>query len=290
MARHTLEIHGAELGYRDIRVMDDLSVTIPEGQITTLIGPNGSGKSTILHALARILKPRRGSVLLDGRNIHDHPTREVAKVLALLPQAPHAPDGLSVWELVSFGRFPYRGWFDADAPDDRQVVEEALDAVGLEDLATRPVATLSGGQRQRVWIAMALAQQTGLILLDEPTTYLDPGHQIEILDLLRRLNRREGKTIVMALHDLNLAARYADFMVVVFNGGVLAADAPERVLTSDVLRNAFGLDAEIIPDPRRGTPMCVVYSDRAVSPDNPEDKESVRRSRSCCCDSPSTGS
>lgn len=258
MTRHTLEIAGAELGYRNFRVMENLSVTVPERRITAVIGPNGSGKSTMLHALARILRPRHGAVLLDGRDIHDHPTREVARVLALLPQAPHAPEGLTVTELVSFGRFPYRGWFDAEAPQDRVYVREAIHAVGIDDLADRPVRTLSGGQRQRAWIAMALAQQTDWILFDEPTTFLDLGHQIEILDLLRRLNRQQGKTIVMALHDLNLAARFADFMIVVAGGGVAAADTPERVLTPELLRRAFGLDAEIIRDPRRGTPMCVV--------------------------------
>ena len=259
MASHTLEIVDAELAYRNRRVMEELSVVIPENRITAIIGPNGSGKSMMLHALARILRPSRGAVLLDGCDIHSHPTQQVARTMALLPQAPHAPEGLTVAELVSFGRFPYRGWFDADSPGDWLCVQEAIRAVGIEDLAERPVQTLSGGQRQRAWIAMALAQETELILLDEPTTFLDLGHQVEILDLLRQLNQKEGKTIVMALHDLNLAARYADFMIVVADGGVLAAETPECVLTPDVLRQAFGLDVEIIRDPRHGAPICVVY-------------------------------
>lgn len=258
MQKHILEIRGAELGYRDCRVMDDLSVTLPEGRITAIIGPNGSGKSTILHALGRILRPRRGTVLLDGRSIHEHPTREVARILALLPQDPRAPEGLTVRELVSFGRFPYRDWFDAEAPEDGRYVWEAIEAVGLEDLADRQVSTLSGGQRQRAWIAMALAQQTELILLDEPTTFLDLGHQLEVLDLLQRLNRQQAKTIVMALHDLNLAARYADFIIVVADGGILAAGHPDSVITPEVLQQAFGIEVEVIEDPRRGTPICIV--------------------------------
>ncbi|MCA9879169.1 MAG: ABC transporter ATP-binding protein [Thermomicrobiales bacterium] len=248
------------LSYLDDVVVRDLSLTIPSGKMTALIGANGSGKSTILKALGRVLKPRAGAVYLDGETIHGQSTRAVARRLALLPQSPDAPDGLTVRELVGYGRFPYQRGFGALTPEDLRMIDWALTVTGLHDLAARAVGSLSGGQRQRAWIGMALAQGTPILLLDEPTTYLDMAHQLEVLQLLDRLNRDAGHTIVMVLHDLHHAARYAHYLVAIQDGQVIATGAPQEIVTPQLLRNVFGVEADILIDPRSGVPLCVPYA------------------------------
>ena len=247
------------LGYDKRVVVEGLNLSIPQGEITAIGGANGSGKSTILKAMARILRPNGGAVYLDGKAIHSQPTRRVAQQLAILPQGPEAPEQLKVEELVSYGRFPYQTGFGVLTRDDRQMIAWALSVTGMSTFADRPVNSLSGGERQRAWIAMALAQGTGLLLLDEPTTFLDIAHQFEVLQLLKRLNVEEGRTVVMVLHDLNHAARFANHLVIVAEGKVVTRGAPWQVLTPDVLRRAFGIEADIVPDPRSGAPLCIPY-------------------------------
>ncbi len=259
-------VNGASssLGSRDLVVaydraviIDGLSLEIPAGQITVLVGGNGSGKSTLLRTLARLLKPRGGSVLLDGQAIAGLPTREVAKRLGMLPQGPTAPEGLTVRQLVGQGRYPYQGWLGQWSEEDEQHTRAALHATELLDLADRGLDTLSGGQRQRAWIAMTLAQDTPILLLDEPTTYLDVAHQLDILELLRELNRQRGRTVVMVLHDLNQAARYADYLVALRDGRILARGAPAEVITEDLVRAVFDLESRVLPDPVSGAPLCI---------------------------------
>jgi len=245
------------LAYDQVEVVADLSVSVPAGKITAIVGPNACGKSTLLRALARLLKPRRGAVLLDGTSIHTLPTREVATKLGILPQAPVAPDGITVADLVGRGRYPHQGWFRKWTAADRLAVDAALEATGTCDLAGRLVDELSGGQRQRVWIAMTLAQGTGLMLLDEPTTYLDLAHQVEVLELLADLNARQGRTIVIVLHDLNQACRYADHLVAVRDGRVHAEGLPGAVVDATLVRDVFGLECRVIEDPITGTPLCL---------------------------------
>jgi iron complex transport system ATP-binding protein len=256
----SLQAQQLSLGYDERRIIEGLNLSLPKRKITALIGPNGCGKSTLLRALARLLKPQEGAVLLDGKAIHTLPTKAVARQLALLPQMPQAPEGLTVEELVWFGRYPYQSAFGGRSKHDRQVVEWALDQTGMRIFASRPLETLSGGQRQRAWIAMALAQETPVLLLDEPTTYLDLSHQLEVLQLLQRLNREGGKTVVMVLHDLNQAARYAHHLVAVRGGRVVAEGAPEAVLNERILREVFGLKAHFLRDPETGTPHCIPYA------------------------------
>jgi len=257
MNGHDLRAQDLTLGYDAEDVVRDLDVTIPDGRITVIVGANACGKSTLLRGLARLLKPRRGSVLLDGRSVHDMRTVDVARVLGLLPQTPVAPDGITVADLVGRGRYPHQGWFRQWSADDDVAVTAALAATGTADLAERPVAELSGGQRQRVWIALALAQETDLLLLDEPTTFLDINHQVELLDLLTDLNRGSGSTIVIVMHDLNLACRYADHVIAMKNGGIVAEGAPTDVIDAAVVADVFGLQCEVVPDPVCGTPMIV---------------------------------
>lgn len=252
-----LNTRSLTLSYGETSIIEDLTVSIPEGKITVLIGSNGCGKSTLLRSLARLLKPNLGTVLLDGKDIHRTSTREVARKMAILPQGPTAPEGLTVHQLVKQGRYPYQTWLKQWSEEDERLVRHALKVTGLEDLADRPVDALSGGQRQRAWIAMTLAQNTDIVLLDEPTTYLDLSHQIEILDLLYDLNRNEGRTIVMVLHDLNLACRYADHIIAVRNKGIHSQGAPEDVLTVDMVRDVFCMECIVCDDPLFGTPMCV---------------------------------
>lgn len=247
------------LAYEDHVVVDHLNLVIPKGKITSLIGPNGCGKSTILKAAGRILKPRGGYVLLDGDDIRDLPTREVAKKMSILPQAPVAPAGLTVRELVSYGRHPRREGFGGLRAGDHDIIAWALEVTGLSDLSANAVDTLSGGQRQRVWIAMAIAQQTDLILLDEPTTYLDMAYQLEVLELLERLNHERGCTIAMVLHDLNLASRFSDVLVAIRDGNIVAQGSAGEVMTPRVLGETFHIDAEIVDDPRTGKPACISY-------------------------------
>ncbi|MER7134746.1 ABC transporter ATP-binding protein [Streptosporangium saharense] len=246
-----------KLGYGDRVIVDGLDLGIEAGTVTTIIGPNGCGKSTLLRALGRLLKPSGGEVLLDGRRIDRMPTKEVAKILGVLPQAPTAPEGLTVADLVARGRHPHQTWYRQWSSGDELAVNEALSMTGLLDLGERPLDELSGGQRQRAWISMALAQGTDLLLLDEPTTFLDLAHQIEVLELVRRLHGELGRTVVMVLHDLNLAARYTDHLVAMRAGKVVAAGPPAEILTEDLLAEVFDLAARVIEDPVAGTPMVV---------------------------------
>jgi iron complex transport system ATP-binding protein len=252
-----LQAASVKLGYGDRTIVDGLDLGVETGTVTTIIGPNGCGKSTLLRALGRLLKPQGGEVLLDGKRIDQTPTREVAKVLGVLPQAPTAPEGLTVADLVARGRHPHQTWYRQWSSDDEAAVADALAMTDLSDLAERPLDELSGGQRQRAWLSMALAQGTDLLLLDEPTTFLDLAHQVEVLELVRHLHQRGGRTIVMVLHDLNLAARYADRLVAMRDGRVIASGAPHEVLTEDLLREVFDLDAKVIEDPVAGTPLVI---------------------------------
>ncbi|MCC9176635.1 ABC transporter ATP-binding protein [Arthrobacter sp. zg-Y750] len=246
-----------ELAYDERKVVDSLSLTLPAGKITIIVGANACGKSTLLRGLARLLKPTGGTVYLNGKDIHSVPSRQVARTLGLLPQTPTAPEGITVADLVGRGRYPHQGWFRQWSADDDAAVAAALAATDTVDLAARNVDELSGGQRQRVWIAMALAQETDILLLDEPTTFLDVTHQIEVLDLITDLNRRAGTTVAIVLHDLNLAARYADHLVAMKDGRIAAEGAPADVVTEDLVSTVFGLSSRVIPDPVSGTPMVV---------------------------------
>ena len=252
-----LEATGLTLAYDKVTIVDELSLQIPTGEVTMVVGANGCGKSTLLRALARLLKPAGGQVLLDGSDIHTRPAKEVAKLLGLLPQTPNAPDGITVRELVSRGRYPHQGWFKRFSAEDEAAVARALAMTRTTELADRPVDELSGGQRQRVWIAMALAQETGLLLLDEPTTYLDIAHQLEVLDPIAELNRTRGITGVIVLHDLNLAARYADHLVALKEGKIHAAGHPSVVVTEQMVKEVFGMPSRVIPDPVAGTPLVL---------------------------------
>ncbi|MBU6531510.1 ABC transporter ATP-binding protein [Streptomyces mayonensis] len=251
-----LAARGVTVGYGARPVIDGLDVSVPPGVITTIIGPNGCGKSTLLRTLSRLLKPTGGSVVLDGEDIGTLRTRDVAKKLGLLPQAPVAPDGLTVSDLVARGRHPHQSWLRQWSSDDVDVVRRALAMTGVSDLADRPVDSLSGGQRQRVWISMTLAQGTDLLLLDEPTTYLDLAHAVDVLDLVDDLHE-SGRTVVMVLHDLNLATRYSDHLVVMRDGAVLAQGHPREVVTAELLLEAFGLRAKVIDDPVGDRPLIV---------------------------------
>ena len=254
---HSLEIRGVTLGYADRTVVDDLDLALAPGRITCIVGANACGKSTVLRSMARLLKPRGGQVVLDGRDLHSMPTKQVARTLGLLPQSPVAPEGIVVADLVARGRHPHQGALARWTREDDEAVAEALELTGTAELAERSVDELSGGQRQRVWIAMVLAQQTDLLLLDEPTTFLDVAHQVEVLDLLTDLNRARGTTIAMVLHDLNLAARYADRLVALRAGSLHAAGDPAEVLTADVVRDVFGMESQVVPDPVSGRPIVL---------------------------------
>jgi iron complex transport system ATP-binding protein len=255
----SLSTQNLALAYDEITIIADLTVSIPHGQITALVGPNGSGKSTLLRGLARLLKPRRGVVLLAGRAIHTLPTRELAKRLGILPQAPVAPEGLTVRELVAQGRYPHQSWLQQWRSEDEAAVNRALAITSMTELAERPADELSGGQRQRAWIAMTLAQETELLLLDEPTTFLDLAHQLEVLHLLERLNQEEGRTVVMVVHDLNHATRHAHHIIALRGGEIAAAGRPAEVVTPAMLREVFGVEADIVLDPRTGAPLCMPY-------------------------------
>lgn len=259
--RTRLQAVDLTLGYDGGNVVEDLTLHLPDGLVTVIVGPNACGKSTLLRGLARLLRPSSGAVLLDGEEIHRKPTREVARVLGLLPQHPVAPEGISVTDLVSRGRHPHQKFLRATTRADRDIVTDALLATDTLSLAQRPVDELSGGQRQRVWIALALAQQTGLLLLDEPTTYLDLAHQLDMLDLVDRLNHSRRTTVVMVLHDLNLAARYAHHLIAMRDGDVVRCGRPNEVVTPETVAEVFGLHASVITDPICGTPL-VVPADR----------------------------
>jgi len=254
---HTLSAEHLRLAYEKLEVISDLSVSIPPGRITVIVGANASGKSTLLRGLARLLKPREGCVYLDGESIHKLPTKEVATRLGILPQSPIAPDGITVADLIMRGRYPHQAWFRQWSAADEQAVAAAMTATETLGLATRPVDELSGGQRQRAWIAMALAQDTAIMLLDEPTTFLDISHQVEVLDLLTDLNERHGRTIVLVMHDLNQACRYGHHLIAMRSGSIVAEGAPGQVVTCELVEKIFELRCKLVPDPVSGTPMIV---------------------------------
>jgi len=255
---HRLHAEGLTLGYSGRTVVEGLALEVPPGRVTAVVGANACGKSTLLRAMSRLLSPQEGRVVLDGRDVHRMPARQLARTLGLLPQSPVAPDGITVADLVGRGRHPHQRALQRWSREDDAAVAEAMTMTATGGLADRPVDELSGGQRQRVWIAMALAQRTDLLLLDEPTTFLDVAHQVEVLDLLTDLNRTRGTTVVMVLHDLNLAARYADHLVAMVGGGLATAPGPpEQVLTQDVVRAVFGLESRVVPDPVSGRPMVL---------------------------------
>jgi iron complex transport system ATP-binding protein len=251
-----LEAHDLRLGYDRREVISGLELAIPPGRITAIVGPNACGKSTLLRGLARLLKPRGGVVELDGKSIHRQPTREVATRLAMLPQTSVAPEGITVADLVGRGRYPHQAWFRQWSAADQRAVTAAMEATDVLELATRPVDELSGGQRQRAWIAMALAQETPILLLDEPTTFLDLAHQVDVLELLVDLNR-DGRTIVLVLHDLNQACRYAHHLVAMRDGAIAAEGPPEQVVTRALVEEVFGLRCQVVPDPVAGSPMVI---------------------------------
>ena len=246
-------------GYDGHPVFRDLDLAIPSGKMTTLIGSNGSGKSTILKTMSRLIVPTGGTVCLDGESVHSMPTKLVAQKLALLPQGAQTPTGITVRDLVEYGRFPYRNKLSGITAEDREIISWALSSTNMTEIAQREMDQLSGGQRQRGWIAMALAQKTGILFLDEPTTYLDIAHQLDILQLLRKLNLEQGVTIVMVLHDLNHAIMYSDYLVTIKNGKKHNSGTPEEVITAQTLREVFGVEAEIIRHPVLGVPVCLPY-------------------------------
>ncbi|QNE19504.1 ABC transporter ATP-binding protein [Kribbella qitaiheensis] len=254
---HSLAAENLAVGYDHREIIHDLSVRIPAGKISVIVGANACGKSTLLKTLARLLKPSRGSVLLDGKSIHQIPTREVATRLGLLPQSPTAPEGITVADLVGRGRYPRQGWIRQWTSADDEAIADAMTSTDVLEIADRPIDELSGGQRQRVWIAMALAQETGILLLDEPTTFLDLTHQFEVLDLLVDLNKRDDRTIVLVLHDLNQACRFGDHLIAMKDGAIVAEGNPAEVITEQVVQDVFGLAVKVIPDPVAGTPMVV---------------------------------
>ncbi|CAM4024694.1 ABC transporter ATP-binding protein [Deinococcus marmoris] len=255
-----LSTHDLKLAYGASVIVPGLNLSLKGEQVTSIIGPNGCGKSTLLRALARLRPVSGGSVELYGQALHALPSKEVARRLAILPQGPVAPEGLSVEELVWFGRHPHQGRFPVRRPEDREAVAWALAQTGMTVFGSRPLEALSGGQRQRAWIAMSLAQQTEILLLDEPTTYLDLSHQLEVLQLAQRLNREQGKTVVMVLHELNQAVRYSDEIIAMRAGEVYAQGRPEDVLTLELLAEVFGLKAHILSDPDTGRPYIIPYA------------------------------
>lgn len=255
-----LQADALRVGYGERIVLDELSISMTRGDITALVGPNGSGKSTLLKTMGRLLKPSAGAVLLDGASIARMPTSAVAREIAVLPQGPVAPAGLTVSELVEQGRFPHAGALRMLRHQDYTAITQALELTGMTDFANRELDSLSGGERQRAWIALALAQSTPILLLDEPTTFLDIGHQLEVLELVRRLNVERKMTIVLVLHDLNQAARYSRRMIALDDGRIVADGTPTQVLTPELLARVFGVRANIISDPASGTPICLPYA------------------------------
>lgn len=270
-----LEVSSLTLGYSDTNIIENLDLKIPKGKITVLVGANGCGKSTLLRSLARLLKPKSGQILLEGDVVRSLSTKEVAKRLAILPQGPIAPEGLTVLQLIKQGRYPHQSWLRQWSNEDEKVVNQALEATRLKEFAERAVDSLSGGQRQRAWIAMALAQKTDIILLDEPTTYLDMTHQIEILDLLFELNELENRTVVMVLHDLNLACRYAHHIVAVRDKKVYSQGKPEDIITASMVKDVFQMNCDIMKDPIFGTPLCIPHGKGRQVGTSEENKKSI---------------
>jgi iron complex transport system ATP-binding protein len=254
-----IETDRLDIGYEDLIIVQDLHLKLHKHKITALVGANGCGKSTILKAIARILKPEQGVVYLNGQALHTQKSKEIARQLAILPQNPEAPEGLTVAELVSYGRSPHQSGFAALSRRDKEIIQQALEVTNMLAFARRPVDQLSGGQKQRVWIAMALAQETELLLLDEPTTYLDIAHQYDVLSLLKRLNQKEGRTIVMVVHDLNHASQFADYMVAISEGKIAYSGTPREVMRPEILYEVFGIHSNILNDPVTGQPICLPY-------------------------------
>ncbi|MET7359366.1 ABC transporter ATP-binding protein [Streptomyces sp. NPDC005562] len=278
MTAARLTARALTLAYEDRTVVEGLDLAIPDGRVTVIVGPNACGKSTTLRALGRLLRPRSGAVLLDGASLAGLPTKRIARQIGLLPQTPAAPEAITVADLVARGRQPHQRWWRQWSDDDERAVTEAMARTDVSALAERPVDELSGGQRQRVWIAMALAQDTGLLLLDEPTTYLDISHQVEVLDLVRQLatptpQGEPGRTVVVVLHDLNQAARYADHLVAMKAGEVVAEGAPAKIVTRDLVREVFGLDCVVVPDPVTGSPLVVPGPPWSAPPAPPPPRE-----------------
>lgn len=259
MIMDKIKVESLAVAYEDKIIIESLDLELPKGKVSIIIGPNGCGKSTVLKTIGRLLKPQAGAIYIEGINIQVLSTKEIAKEMAILPQSPTAPAGLTVFELISYGRFPHQKNFGKLTEEDQKIIHWALEVTGLESMATQYVDCLSGGQRQRVWIAMALAQQTDTILLDEPTTYLDMSYQLEILELLEKLNREQGCTVVMVLHDLNLAARFAHYMIAMREGQIIAHGEPDKVMTKAVIRETFGIDAKIIKEEESQRLTCVTY-------------------------------
>lgn len=247
------------ISYGSLDIVKGLNLNIPTGKITTIIGSNGCGKSTVLKTIARILTPKSGEIYVNKQNIKEQSSKELAKIMAVLPQSPQAPNGLTVEELIAYGRFPHQKGFGKLNKNDKEIIDWALESTRLSEFRERDIADLSGGQRQRAWIAMALAQKTDILVLDEPTTYLDLAHQLEILNLLKELNEKHGTTIVMVIHELNNAARFADYMIGMKNGEIACEGTAREVMTKDNLKELFNIDAEIIEDPRNKRPVCVTY-------------------------------
>ncbi|MDR1183589.1 MAG: ABC transporter ATP-binding protein [Coriobacteriales bacterium] len=256
-AEHAYVVNGVESGYGRTSIVKGVDMKIPTGKVSVIIGANACGKSTLLKTMARLLSPTAGSVTLNGQRIDRIPTRRLACVLGLLPQAPLAPEGIAVADLVGRGRFPHQGYLRGWSSEDAEAVAEALEMMDIVDLADRSVDELSGGQRQRVWIAMALAQRTDILLLDEPTTYLDIAHQMEILDRLSELNRSRQTTIVMVLHDINIAARFADHIFAMSDGRLIAQGPPAEIITEELMREVFSLDSTVIRDPQSDSPVVL---------------------------------
>ncbi len=247
------------ISYGNVDIVKDLNLNIPKGKITTIIGANGCGKSTILKTIGRVITPKSGNIYINGKDIYKENPREIAKNMAILPQSPQAPSGLTVEELIAYGRFPHQKGFGKVNDKDKDIVNWALEITGIEEFKDRNIDDLSGGQRQRAWIAMALAQETDILLLDEPTTYLDLAHQLEILKLLEDLNKKQGRTIVMVIHELNNAARFADHMIGIKKGRVVCEGSADEVMTKENLKEIFNIDAEIVKDPRTKKPVCITY-------------------------------
>ncbi|MBU3092321.1 ABC transporter ATP-binding protein [Clostridium sp. CF011] len=257
---NSIKTKNLSISYGDFDIVKNLNLNIPKGKITAIIGSNGCGKSTILKTIARILKPKSGVIYINDNDIQDLSSNFISKEMAVLPQSPQAPNGLTVGELVAYGRFPHQSGFGKLTSQDKEKIDWSLKIIGMQEFKDRPIETLSGGQRQRVWIAMALAQETEILLLDEPTTYLDLAHQLEILQLLESLNKTQGQTIVMVIHDLNNAARFADYMVGIKDGNIVCTGSPKEIMTKDNLRKIFNIDAVVINEPLNNKPVCITYN------------------------------
>lgn len=257
LSTHSLSTQNLSVGYHGKAIVNDVSLTLPEGKMVALLGPNGCGKSTLLKAIARILPPLAGQVYWQGQDLHALPSRHLATQLALLPQTQPIPEGVLVKELVAYGRSPYTGFWGRLNNKDHKIVQDVMAEVGINEMADKLVSELSGGQRQRVWLAMTLAQNTPYLLLDEPTTYMDLNHQVELMKLLRKRNN-DGKTVVVVLHDINQAARYCDHLIIMKEGHIVTQGTPEQVLTKELLHAVFSVNAQIHQDPISGTPMCIV--------------------------------